>query len=292
MARSTSAPKGPSHADSSSVIRSFIPPPRHPFLPHVAHPFSPHLRIRFFFSHSQPLDTAALARAYAEAFLPTERVLILCALPWQHAATELALALRDTGAMVATVDIERPAESKKKKSATECADASASVADSVLCAGGAPGELLGRKLPRECADDADLRAVQALLYIGTKDQTLSNLCVLLSNAEVHLCTPPDVCTPPVAAASPRALAVAPPPSADLPEASADSMQIERLSLLTAQRMMRRYYLVDKAKEARVAPPSLNPYPIPRTQYPVPRTPTPHTHTPDPDSLPPTPVPHP
>ena len=288
MARSTSAPKGPSHADSSSVIRSFIPPPRHPFLPHVAHPFSPHLRIRFFFSHSQPLDTAALARAYAEAFLPTERVLILCALPWQHAATELALALRDTGAMVATVDIERPAES-----ATECADASASVADSVLCAGGAPGELLGRKLPRECADDADLRAVQALLYIGTKDQTLSNLCVLLSNAEVHLCTPPvALCTPPVAAASPRALAVAPPPSADLPEASADSMQIERLSLLTAQRMMRRYYLVDKAKEARVAPPSLNPYPIPRTQYPVPRTPTPHTHTPDPDSLPPTPVPHP
>lgn len=177
------------------------------------------------------LDVPALAAACAATFADGSRVLVVPSLPYAHAAEALAAALSGAcpGAVVCFADVERVEESGAvgAAGAAGAVGAGADVFDAAAQLG--RGRLLGRRLPT-ALDEAAL-AGMSLLYIGEEDQTLSNLCMLLPNAETHLYVP-------------RTDGGA--------DAAADSRKpIARLALKTAARLMRRYFLVQKAKEAEV-----------------------------------------
>lgn len=184
-----------------------------------------------------PIDVPALACACAATF-GTRRVLVVPSLPYAHAADALSAALADAcpGALVCGVELERAAEGQGQTAGAPSgtADASALTASAHV----ARGRLLGRTLPAPL-DEATLASSDlSLLYIGSEDQTLSNLCMLLNNAAVHICTPPEPC---------NMSSVGDAAEVDAPGA----VEIRQLSLPTAKRLMRRYYLVQKAREAEI-----------------------------------------
>jgi diphthamide biosynthesis protein 2 len=93
-------------------------------------------------------------------------------------------------------------------------------------------EILGRRLPRPFSQE-ELRGCP-LLYIGGADEPiLANLAVLLSESDLYVCGGGD--------------------STKIPISSVEmcEMRISRLELQTSRRLQRRYFLVQKAKEAAV-----------------------------------------
>ena len=82
-------------------------------------------------------------------------------------------------------------------------------------------------------------ATSAARYVGEEDATLDNLCVLLSQSDAFIYAPPP---PP------------PPPGEACGEPGgepAEAAPVRRLQLATAKRLMRRYFLVQQAREAAV-----------------------------------------
>ena len=203
------------------------------------------LEVRFVLGR-RPLGVGALAAAYAAAFAPDRRVLVVLGLPYQHAAPALAerLAASHPGALVAEADTERAAVAAPEPDA---AAAAATAAASAAADGGdadgaaaasvarslADGRLLGRRLPTALSD-AELGEC-ALLYVGADDDpTLANLAVLFARTEVHVCAPP---------------------AADADAAAggegAGGGGVVPFDGQTSKRMMRRYFLVQKWREAQV-----------------------------------------
>jgi len=200
------------------------------------------IEARYVFG-DEAVDVSAVAAAVAAAFPPDQPVIIVPALRYAHAARELAAALTAVRprAMVATTDVECRAEGGGAAAAAAAASSAAAPAagDSAVMAaaavasavglgeaGGACVELLGRRLPRALSREELYGS--ALLYLGgSEEATLSNLVVLLSSAPAHVY--------------------------DLGAASAAGAAscVVRVELPTAKRMMRRYFLVQQAKEAAV-----------------------------------------
>ncbi|KOO35027.1 diphthamide biosynthesis protein [Chrysochromulina tobinii] len=209
------------------------------------------LPVRFVFGR-RALDIAHFSTAFAPVLGAGEaarRVLVVPSLPYAHASEALAARL-GAGAIVCHSDVERTAETTEAEPAVVTASSASSSAiaaavpstsDPFAAADAlARGFLLGRRLGASL-DEAALGQCAALVYLGSEDQTLSNLCLLLPNAEVYLYEPPTQ-TATRADASDREAAAceetAPP-------------TLRRLVLATARRLMRRYYLVQQAREAEV-----------------------------------------
>ena len=72
------------------------------------------MEVRFVFCR-RPIAVPALAAAYADAFEPERRVLVVFSLAYEHASKELAQALAAShpGAIVSTAEVERGAETAK-----------------------------------------------------------------------------------------------------------------------------------------------------------------------------------
>ena len=213
------------------------------------------MAVRFVFGRRH-IDARALTAAFADAFAPTRRVLLVFALAYEHASSEVAQALgvSHPEAMVCVAEIEQPAAEDSSNGGGGSVDGVASTEAAARCdaatgeansgggggsggtsgdsasGGGGGGErtLLGRRLPRPLSQ-AEL-AECALVYVGEEDATLANLCVLLSQSDVFIYSPPQQ----LAAAD-----------------SGTAAAMQRLMLPTAKRMMRRYYLVQQAREAAV-----------------------------------------
>ena len=215
----------------------------------------------FFVLGRRALPVGPLAAACATAFPVPGRVLVVSALPYVHAAPALAEALASTcpSALVCGAELERPAALGGKGSGQPASEgSSASNArptedDSVFRAvtDTLRGRLLGRTLPM-ALDEAELAECQ-LLYVGnSEDGTLANLCMLLpaSQGGVYVYTPPADYHDDHdgggggggggGGASPSDGKSPPPP-----------VSIRRLELPTARRLMRRYFLVQKAREAEI-----------------------------------------
>ena len=202
------------------------------------------LPVRFVFG-VRHLDVNAVVAACAAAFGgDAERVLIVPSLPYAHASDALALELGRSstaacrGAVICHSDVERGAEEQLGGTVASSSAAGGSTTSNPLTAGDAlaQGRLLGRRLS-EPLDEEALGGC-ALIYVGGEDQTLSNLCLLLPSAAVYLYELSDV-DPVGDDAAATGAAVSPPPS------------LRRLELATARRLMRRYFLVQKAREAEV-----------------------------------------
>lgn len=207
----------------------------------------------------QPIDVGQVADACAATFVSdggdkSQTVLVVLALQYVHVAEALAAALVTAcpGAMVCGANVEREAvvapatDTGLPRAAPVAAADTGTLAtsratapgdsDGALDAGAmlARGKLLGRTLPQPL-DEAALQASDlALLYIGCEDQTVDNLCMLLPHAGVYLCTP-----------------VGDSDAVGADTADPARLSIERLQLPTAKRLMRRYYLVQRAREAEI-----------------------------------------
>ena len=231
------------------------------------------LPVRFVLGR-QSLDVNALAAACSTIFGGGGRVLVVPSLPYVHAAFDLAAALATAcpSAIVCGADIERDAEptgpppppAASSSSSSDGANDDALGVSSDL----SRGRLLGRTLPVPLSEEALQSSELSLLYVGTEEeQTLSNLCMLLPNAAVHLCTPPsgssgsgDGVGDSRGGSAGGSGGVWDRYAADTANGctnghdSGDTDQqlaITRLSLPTAKRLMRRYYLVHKAREAEI-----------------------------------------
>ena len=229
------------------------------------------LPVRFVLGR-QSLDVNALAAACSTIFGGGGRVLVVPSLPYVHAAFDLAAALATAcpSAIVCGADIERDAEPTGPPPPPAAAASSSDGAnDDALGVSSdlSRGRLLGRTLPVPLSEE-DLQSSElSLLYVGTEEeQTLSNLCMLLPNAAVHLCTPPSG-----SSGSGDGVGDSRGGSAggsggvwdryaadtsgtnghDSGDTDQQQLAITRLSLPTAKRLMRRYYLVHKAREAEI-----------------------------------------
>ena len=226
------------------------------------------LPVRFVFGR-RALDIAHFSTAIAPVLGGGEaarRVLVVPSLPYAHESEALAARL-GAGAIVCHSDVERTAETTEAEpavvtasSASFSASFSASSSDiAAAIAAAVPstsdpfaaadalarGFLLGRRLGA-ALDEAALGQCGALVYLGSEDQTLSNLCLLLPNAEVYLYEPPTQPTTRADASDGEAAAC----EVAACEATAPPT-LRRLVLATARRLMRRYYLVQQAREAEV-----------------------------------------
>lgn len=214
------------------------------------------LPVRFVFGR-RALDIAHFSTAFAPVLGAGEaarRVLVVPSLPYAHASEALAARL-GAGAIVCHSDVERTAETTEAEPAvvTASSASSSAIAAAVPSASDpfaaadalARGFLLGRRLGASL-DEAALGQCAALVYLGSEDQTLSNLCLLLPNAEVYLYEPPTQ-TATRADASDREAAAC--EAAACEERAPPTLR--RLVLATARRLMRRYYLVQQAREAEV-----------------------------------------
>jgi diphthamide biosynthesis protein 2 len=218
------------------------------------------LPVRFVFGR-RALDIAHFSTAFAPVLGAGEaarRVLVVPSLPYAHASEALAARL-GAGAIVCHSDVERTAETTEAEPAVVTASSASSSASSSAIAAAVPsasdpfaaadalarGFLLGRRLGA-ALDEAALGQCAALVYLGSEDQTLSNLCLLLPNAEVYLYEPPTQ-TATRADASDREAAAC--EAAACEETAPPTLR--RLVLATARRLMRRYYLVQQAREAEV-----------------------------------------
>lgn len=218
------------------------------------------LPVRFVFGR-RALDIAHFSTAFAPVLGAGEaarRVLVVPSLPYAHASEALAARL-GAGAIVCHSDVERTAETTEAEPAVVTASSASSSASSSAIAAAVPsasdpfaaadalarGFLLGRRLGA-ALDEAALGQCAALVYLGSEDQTLSNLCLLLPNAEVYLYEPPTQ-TATRADASDREAAAC--EAAACEERAPPTLR--RLVLATARRLMRRYYLVQQAREAEV-----------------------------------------
>lgn len=218
------------------------------------------LPVRFVFGR-RALDIAHFSTAFAPVLGAGEaarRVLVVPSLPYAHASEALAAHL-GAGAIVCHSDVERTAETTEAEPAVVTASSASSSASSSAIAAAVPsasdpfaaadalarGFLLGRRLGA-ALDEASLGQCAALVYLGSEDQTLSNLCLLLPNAEVYLYEPPTQ-TATRADASDREAAAC--EAAACEERAPPTLR--RLVLATARRLMRRYYLVQQAREAEV-----------------------------------------
>ena len=222
------------------------------------------LPVRFVFGR-RALDIAHFSTAFAPVLGAGEaarRVLVVPSLPYAHASEALAARL-GAGAIVCHSDVERTAETTEAEPAVVTASsASFSASSSAIAAAIAAavpstsdpfaaadalarGFLLGRRLGA-ALDEAALGQCGALVYLGSEDQTLSNLCLLLPNAEVYLYEPPTQPTTRADASDGEAAAC----EVAACEATAPPT-LRRLVLATARRLMRRYYLVQQAREAEV-----------------------------------------
>ena len=218
------------------------------------------LPVRFVFGR-RALDIAHFSTAFAPILGAGEaarRVLVVPSLPYAHASEALAARL-GAGAIVCHSDVERTAETTEAEPAVVTASSASSSASSSAIAAAVPsasdpfaaadalarGFLLGRRLGASL-DEAALGQCAALVYLGSEDQTLSNLCLLLPNAEVYLYEPPTQ-TATRADASDREAAAC--EAAACEERAPPTLR--RLVLATARRLMRRYYLVQQAREAEV-----------------------------------------
>ena len=218
------------------------------------------LPVRFVFGR-RALDIAHFSTAFAPVLGAGEaarRVLVVPSLPYAHASEALAARL-GAGAIVCHSDVERTAETTEAEPAVVTASSASSSASSSAIAAAVPsasdpfaaadalarGFLLGRRLGASL-DEAALGQCAALVYLGSEDQTLSNLCLLLPNAEVYLYEPPTQ-TATRADASDREAAAC--EAAACEETAPPTLR--RLVLATARRLMRRYYLVQQAREAEV-----------------------------------------
>ena len=222
------------------------------------------LPVRFVFGR-RALDIAHFSTAIAPVLGGGEaarRVLVVPSLPYAHESEALAARL-GAGAIVCHSDVERTAETTEAEPAVVTASsASFSASSSAIAAAIAAavpstsdpfaaadalarGFLLGRRLGA-ALDEAALGQCGALVYLGSEDQTLSNLCLLLPNAEVYLYEPPTQPTTRADASDGEAAAC----EVAACEATAPPT-LRRLVLATARRLMRRYYLVQQAREAEV-----------------------------------------
>jgi len=218
------------------------------------------LPVRFVFGR-RALDIAHFSTAFAPVLGAGEaarRVLVVPSLPYAHASEALAARL-GAGAIVCHSDVERTAETTEAEPAVVTASSASSSASSSAIAAAVPsasdpfaaadalarGFLLGRRLGA-ALDEASLGQCAALVYLGSEDQTLSNLCLLLPNAEVYLYEP-STQTATRADASDREAAAC--EAAACEETAPPTLR--RLVLATARRLMRRYYLVQQAREAEV-----------------------------------------
>ena len=214
------------------------------------------LPVRFVFGR-RALDIAHFSTAFAPVLGAGEaarRVLVVPSLPYAHASEALAARL-GAGAIVCHSDVERTAETTEAEPAVVTASSASSSAiaaavpsapDPFAAADAlARGFLLGRRLGASL-DEAALGQCAALVYLGSEDQTLSNLCLLLPNAEVYLYEPPTQ-TATRADASDREAAAC--EAAACEETAPPTLR--RLVLATARRLMRRYSLVQQAREAEV-----------------------------------------
>lgn len=168
------------------------------------------LPVRFVFGR-RPLDVDALAAALTSTFGDGQRVLLVPSLPYAHLASSIAerVLAACSGMIVCYSDVERAAEA----TASEGDEQSDPL---VAAAALAAGRLLGRRLSSPLPDEA-LEGC-SLVYVGDEDQTLSNLCMLLSQSAVY-CIEASACA------------------------------LRALTLGTARRLMRRYYLLQQAREA-------------------------------------------
>ena len=218
------------------------------------------LPVRFVFGR-RALDIAHFSTAIAPVLGGGEaarRVLVVPSLPYAHESEALAARL-GAGAIVCHSDVERTAETTEAEPAVVTASSASSSASSSAIAAAVPstfdpfaaadalarGLLLGRRLGAPL-DEAALGQCAALVYLGSEDQTLSNLCLLLPNAEVYLYEPPTQPTTRADASDGEAAAC----EVAACEATAPPT-LRRLVLATARRLMRRYYLVQQAREAEV-----------------------------------------
>ena len=175
------------------------------------------LPVRFILGH-RPLDIAAAAAAIAVAVDGDRRMLVVPSLPYAHTSEALAARLlaECPSALLCHADLERRAavpaaqpsssvggapgaDGGSAATASASTSLSTSVSDEAALTPAsqiARGRLLGRRLP--CPLDEAALASCSLLYIGGEDQTLSNLCMLLPNAEVRAAppAPPRSPTPP------------------------------------------------------------------------------------------------
>jgi diphthamide biosynthesis protein 2 len=218
------------------------------------------LPVRFVFGR-RALDIAHFSTAFAPVLGAGEaarRVLVVPSLPYAHASEALAAHL-GAGAIVCHSDVERTAETTEAEPAVVTASSASSSASSSAIAAAVPsasdpfaaadalarGFLLGRRLGA-ALDEAALGQCAALVYLGSEDQTLSNLCLLLPNAEVYLYEPPTQIATRADASDREAAACE---AAACEERAPPTLR--RLVLATARRLMRRYYLVQQAREAEV-----------------------------------------
>jgi len=192
---------------------------------------------RFVFGR-RPISAASLAASVRKHFDSSRRVLIVPSLPYSHACEELLALLAPTHGrvVVAFADVAQPGAADAPLPApppAAAADPSAEVLQLVQAAASGDGgsRLLGRRLS-EPLEQSDLSSDSiALVYVGAHDRLLSSLCVLLPRAEVYTYEPP----------------------VDLKDAdeAADATELSRLQLQTARELMRRYYLVQQAREAEI-----------------------------------------
>lgn len=250
------------------------------------------IEARYVFG-DEPLDVGGVAAAVAAFFSADQPLVVVPALRYAHAASELSslLAVVAPRAVVAVAEVERRAEGaaggeRADGGAAECAPAEpatsgatassasgpisledtlnataeasdvaeATEAAAVEAAGAAAAvraaaglaedgasrivEILGRRLPRPFRWE-ELGGCP-LLYIGGPDEpTLANLAVLFSESEVHVC-----------AGASTGVAE---PATEIPISPTEmsEVHISRLELQTSRRLQRRYFLVQKAKEAAV-----------------------------------------
>ena len=185
-------------------------------------------------------SSSAGTRAAADAS-PQRRLLVMPSLPYMHWASSLSGALAAAScdaAMVCSAEVERGAVSSESSARGAISEPHIATPTTVAHAALSNGRLLGRVLPAPLSEE-DLAHLD-LLYLGTDDQTLSNLVMLLRGATVFVCDP-----------GAKTSSAAPPPASAAAASASAELSIEALSLQTSKRLMRRYYLTQCAREADV-----------------------------------------
>ena len=134
-------------------------------------------------------SSSAGTRAAADAS-PQRRLLVMPSLPYMHWASSLSGALAAAScdaAMVCSAEVERGAVSSESSARGAISEPHIATPTTVAHAALSNGRLLGRVLPAPLSEE-DLAHLD-LLYLGTDDQTLSNLVMLLRGATVFVCDP-------------------------------------------------------------------------------------------------------
>lgn len=228
--------------------------------------------VRFVFGR-RPITIAPLATEIKNRFAPEHQVLVVPSLSYSHICDELIESLGPSRPRltVAFADVERHAVASQVAHqpplavqtdpargvhpATNPTEACSTELQSAAL--DASGRLLGRRLSSPI-DQAGLSSSEmSLVYVGDEDQFLSSLCVLLPRASIFVYTPASLgiaaqdvddardCTAASSVVTGPLLA-----SPTHPVNGSESL-LRRLELGTAKRMMRRYYLVQQARDAAV-----------------------------------------